>query len=151
MSVWRTIRRGLNALQLAIWTLTFGLMILLVLVVAVKLLLPSTPPKQIERSELVRQIDAGNVEEARFRLSDGGATIDGKLRNPAIRFEARIAESEVATFTVRLRAKGVPASVGKEIPRGSFEYYTAVVFIILLFIGFFLLAMFRISHFRRRV
>lgn len=150
MSAGSTIRRGINALQLAMWILAFGVLILLVLVVALKLLLPSTPPKQIEPGELVRQIDAGNVEEARVLRSAGGARIDGELRNPAMHFEAQIAGSEIATFTARLRAKGVPANLGKEIPRGSFEYYTAVILIILLFIGLFLFMVSRISHLRRR-
>lgn len=78
------------------WTVTLLVGILLVLVVALKLLLPSTPPKQMEHIELLRQIDAGNIREAHFLRSKRGAEIDGELRNPPTNFDARIAENETA-------------------------------------------------------
>lgn len=150
MSIWRTIRRGFNSLQLVMWTFTFGVGILLVAVVVLKLFLPAAPPKQIDHAELLRQLDAGNVEEAHFLRSGNGVEIDGELRNPSENFEARVAEGEIENLQARLRAKGVSATVSNEIPRGSFGYYAAFAFFILFFVAFFLIARFQIRRLRRR-
>lgn len=150
MSVWRTIRRGLNSLQLVVWTFTFGVAILLLVLVALKLLLPAPPPKQIDHAELLREIDAGNVEEAHFLRSGNGAEMDGELHNPPENFEVRIPESEIENLQARLRAKGISTTVSNEIPRGSFGYYAAFAFFILFFVAFFLIARFQIRRLRRR-
>lgn len=123
---------------------------MMVLMVGLKLLIPSAPPKHIDRAALLHAIDAGNVAEASFLRSGNEAEINGQLREPSTSFEAQIAASDIDDLTERLRAKGVSATVSNEIPKGSFGYYAVFGFIVLFFIAFFAIVVFQIKRIKRR-
>jgi ATP-dependent Zn protease len=151
MSFSRAVRAGFNSLQLLIWNFSFWIGILLVVVVVLKIIFASpTQRREFDHSELLREIDAGNIQEAKFVRSKDGIEIDGAIRNPHGDFKAAIAEREVDDLTARLRAKGVSAPVADEIPRGSLGYYATFGLLILFFAVWFFLVRFQIKRLKRK-
>src|ERR1700732_3933952 len=132
MSFSRSVRVGFNSLQLLILNMAFWIAVLAIVVIAVKIVFVSpSSPRRLDHSELIRQIDAGNVQEAKFIRSKAGVEIRGTIRNPPGHFRAAIAEGEIGGLTARLQTMGVATSVAEEIPRRSLGYYASFGYIIL--------------------
>ena len=151
MSLSRSIRVGFNSLQLLILNITFWIGVLAIAVIVLKIVfVSSSEPRRLDHSELMRQIDAGNIQEAKFIRSKSGVEIRGTIRNPPGDFRSAIAEGEIGDLTVRLQTKGVATTIANEIPRGSPGYYATFGFAILFFAGFFVLVRFQIKRLKRR-
>jgi|ERR1700689_4472133 ATP-dependent Zn protease len=151
MSFSRSVRLGFNSLQLLIWNVGFWIGILMIAVVVLKMIFVSpTQRPELGHSELMRQIDAGNIQEAKFIRSKGGVEIRGTIRNPPSDFRTTIAEGEITDLTARLKTKGVATTIADEIPRGSLGYYATFGFVILFFAGFFFLGRFQIKRLKRK-
>jgi ATP-dependent Zn protease len=123
----------------------------MVAVIVMKMILVSPIQRpELSHSELMRQIDAGNIQEANFVRSKGGVEVRGTIRNPPSNFRTTIAEDEIGDLTARLQKKGVAATIANEIPPGSPGYYATFGFVILFFAGFFFLGRFQIKRLKRR-
>jgi ATP-dependent Zn protease len=151
MSFSRTARVGFNSLQLLILNFAFWIGVLAIAVIVLKIVFVSPSPRQrLDHSELMRQIDAGNIQEAKFIRSTSGVEIRGTIRNPPGDFKTTIAEGEMGDLTARLQSKGIASSVADEIPRGSSRYYATFGFVIAFFAGWFFLVGFQIKRLKRK-
>jgi hypothetical protein len=151
MTFSRVARVGFNSLQLLIFNIAFWIGVLAIAVIVLKIVFVSpSEPRRLDHSELMRQIDAGNIQEAKFIRSKSGVEIRGTIRNSPGDFRSAIAEGEIGDLSARLQVKGIVTSVADEIPRGSARYYATFGFVILFFAGWFFLVRFQIKRLKRR-
>jgi ATP-dependent Zn protease len=133
-------------LNIAFW---IGVLAVAVIVLKIVLVSPTQRP-ELGRSELMRQIDAGNIQEAKFVRSKGGVEIRGTIRKPPSDFRKTISEGEIGDLTARLQAKGIAMNVAEEVPRGSLRYYATFGFVILFFAVWFFLVRFQVKRLKRK-
>ena len=151
MSSTRSARAGFNSLRLLMANVLLWIGILLLLIIVLKLAFGSpTHRRELDHSELMRQIDAKNIQEAKFIRSKNNVEIRATIRNPHEDVKATLTEREIGDLTLLLQANGVAPSFAEEIPRESLGFYGFFLFLILFFAGFFFLVRFEIRRLKRR-
>lgn len=118
---------------------------------AVTVMRPTTPPRELGYADLIRQIDAGDVARAAFVKSQDSTVIKGELRNPTERFRTSISNDQMETLTVRLSNRGASTETTTEIQQGSLAYGGAIASVPLFFIAYFLVVRFSIERAKRRL
>jgi cell division protease FtsH len=111
---------GMNSAvrNLLFWTL----MILLAVVLWQMLSHKGQGPKasQLSYSDFMKQVDAKNLESAKFTLSQNTADVSGYLKNPMLGFETTVPANTATDLMNRLRADDVDVQVAQGTTSGNF-------------------------------
>jgi hypothetical protein len=122
-----------------------------IVLLALIVMRPTSPPRDPGYAELIRQFDSGNVARAAFVRSKDSTVIEGELRNPTEGFRTAISNDQMEILTVRLRNRGLSTETRTEIQQGSLAYWGAIASVALFFIAYFLIVRFSIERARRRL
>ena len=102
----RKTRLGLTYLWLFCARFGFWMLVLMLILVALRTILPGKPARVMEYGALVNNIDAGNVVSATFTKLKSGEELRGELRTPAESFRTVISTDQIDDLTTRLRSRG---------------------------------------------
>lgn len=147
----RKTRLGLTYLWLFCARFGFWMLVLMLILVALRMILPGKPARVMEYGALVNNIDAGNVVSATFTKLKSGEELRGELRTPAESFRTVISTDQIDDLTTRLRSRGAKTSTANEIPSGSLAYWGASVLAVLPVAAFLFLFRFLIKRIKRRL
>jgi hypothetical protein len=117
MTTLRRAQIGWSYFHLTRFRIAFWLLVLMVVIVAVKVMLPSQPPRELGYGALVHEIDAGNIVSATFTKLKDSEEIRGELRTPPETFRTAISNEPIESWAESLRSRGVKTSTAREIPR----------------------------------
>jgi hypothetical protein len=131
--------------------IAFWLGILAIVFLAVIVIRPTAPPRDLGYAELTCQIDAGNVARASFVKSKDRTVIQGELRSPTESFSTAISNDQMEIVTVRLRNRGESPETSTEIQHGSLAYWGAIASVALFLVAYFLIVRFSIERAKRRL
>ena len=84
-------------------------------------------------SDFMAQVEAKNLQTARFVLSQNTAEVTGNLKQPAGRYETNVPRDSAASLMNTLRAEGTQVEVAEA---ASMVSYVVDVLPVLLLIGF---------------
>jgi hypothetical protein len=147
----RKTRLGLTYVELIFFRFMFWFVVLMVIVVALRMILPGRPMRVLDYGTLVNNANAGNVVSATFTKLKDGEEIWGELHTPAEPFRTAISPDQIESLTVRLRSRGVKTSTASEIPKGSIAYWGAMTLALLPLPAFLFLFRFQIKRLKRRL
>ena len=130
-------RLALNTARMVFFLLALGLGILAIFVIAFRLISGHSPAQKLPYSELVQQIDNGNVRSATIITSKSGVEISGVLKLQDKSFAVPLKSGDVENLRNRLTQAGVPTSSAEKLDLGSLRTYevigeTVVAFVIFL-------------------
>lgn len=142
---------GWSYFSLTLLRVTFWLLVLLVFIVAVRLMSPKQPPRELEYAELGHQIDAHNVIRARLVKLRDRVIVTGELRDPSENFRSAVPDGQIESLAEHLGNPSLATNIPKELPRGSLVYWVTTAFVLLVFATIFFLLNFLIVRFKRRL
>lgn len=151
MTTLRRTQIGWNYFNLMLFRIAFWSLVLLAVVVALRLLLPSQPSREVGYGALVHEIDAGNIASATFTKLKDHEEIRGELRTPPETFRTAISNDQIESLAESLRSRGVKTSTAREIPRGSLVYWGASAISVLPPVAFLFLFGFQIKRLKRKL
>ena len=151
MKTLRKTRLGFTYVELIFFRFLFWFVVLMLIVVAVRMILPGPPTRVLEYGALVDNVDAGNVVSATFTKLKNGEEIKGQLRTPAESFTTPISNDQIESLTTKLRSRSVKTSTAAEIPPGSIAYWGAMALALLPLPALLFLFRFQIKRLKRRL
>lgn len=144
-------RVGLAYVELIFFRFLFWFGTLMVIVVALRMILPGRPTPVLEYEALVSNVDAGNVVSATLTKLKNGEEIRGELRSPAESFKTPISNEQIENLTTRLQNRGVKMSTASQLPQGSIAYWGAIALAVLPLPALLFLFRFQIKRLKRRL
>ncbi|MFZ0521197.1 MAG: ATP-dependent metallopeptidase FtsH/Yme1/Tma family protein [Candidatus Acidiferrales bacterium] len=151
MTSLRKAQIGWSYFNLTLFRTAFWLLVLMIVIVALRVMLPSQPPREVGYGALVHEINAGNIVSATFTKLKDGEEIRGELRTPPETFRTAISNDQTESLTESLRSRGVKTDTAREFPRGSLVYWGASAIAVLPVVAFLFLFRFQIKRLKRRL
>jgi cell division protease FtsH len=108
--------RGGSAMPPVLRTLIFWILMMLLAIVLWKLTSPSrpnAPTSQLSYSDFMKQVEAKNLQSAKFTLAETTANVYGQLKQPAESFETTVPADSTTNLMNSLRAAGVDVQVAQ--------------------------------------
>lgn len=124
----------------------FGVGILAIFVIGFRLLSGPPPVQQLSYSELLQQIDNGNVRSATILTSKkSGIKIAGAIKVPEKSFTAPLETTQIENLRKHLVQAGVPTTSAEELEIGSLGRYVVIGETVVVFAIFFAVVLWRLK------
>jgi len=139
-------RLALNTAKMVFFLFALGFGILAIFIIGLRLLSGPLPVQQLSFSELLHQIDSGNVRSATILTSKkSGTKIAGVINVPEKSFTVPLENSEIENLRKHLVQAGVSTTSAEELETGSLGRYVVIGQTIVAFVIFFALVLWRLK------
>jgi ATP-dependent Zn protease len=130
-------RSTLNTGRMVFFVFALGVGILLIFVISFRLISGQSAAQTLNYSELLQQLDNGNVRSATIVTSKSGVEISGVLKLQEKSFTVPLESGDVENLRKRLAQAGVPTSSAEKLERGSLRTYEVIGETVAVFVIFF--------------
>jgi ATP-dependent Zn protease len=145
MKAGQTVQLGVNTIRRMMLAFIFGCGVLMIVVVTVRFFSGPLPTRNLSYSDLIQEIDQGNVREATIRTSKVRADVTGHLRKSADLFEVQLQTAEIESLKFHLQQGHIPTTSAEIVEPGSFGYYAFFAGVILFFPVFFFIVIMKMK------
>jgi ATP-dependent Zn protease len=138
MTVGHRFRFGFKVLRAIALCFVLGCGLLLVALVLFRFVSGRVPVRQLNYSELIQEIDKGNVSKASIDTSKDSLDVTGILRHPENSFSVPLEQMQIEDLRKHLSQAGTQTSIAEKVEPGSIKAYGLIGEIVLFLIAFFL-------------